>query len=244
MFRDLVLTVALCAVSLSSMIAMTPQAPAASAARENPLLKPSPLPFGAPAFDKIQDADFKPAMEAGIKAELDEVAAIAASPAAPTFENTLVALEKSGVLLQRVSLVLNALASANTNPTIQALQEELAPKLAALDDAIFLNDKLFARVEAVYKERASLKLDAESARLLDFYHQRFVRAGARLSAADKTALKALNEQEAGLSAKFMNQLLAAAKAGALVVGDAGRTRPASRRTRSRRRRVDGEVAGP
>jgi len=215
----LVLAVALCAVPLSSMIAMTPQAPAAGAARGNPLMTPSPLPFGAPAFDKIQDADFKPAMEAGIKAELDEIGAIAANPAAPTFENTLVALEKSGVLLQRVSLILNALASANTNPTIQALQEELAPKLAALDDAIFMNEQLFARVEAVYKGRAALTLDAESSRLLDFYHTRFVRAGARLSAADKTALKALNEQEAGLSAKYMNQLLAATKAGALVLRD-------------------------
>ncbi len=121
-----VLMFALCAMSFSpsSLIAMTSQAQTASAARENPLLKPSPLPFGAPAFDRIQDADYKPAMEAGIKAELDEVAAIAASSAAPTFENTLVALEKSGRLLQRVSLVLNALASANTNPTIQALQED------------------------------------------------------------------------------------------------------------------------
>nr|HPK72604.1 M3 family metallopeptidase [Vicinamibacterales bacterium] len=192
---------------------------AAGAARENPLMKPSPLPFGAPAFDKIQDADFKPAMEAGIKAELEEVTAIAANAAAPTFENTLVALERRGVLLRRVSLILNALASANTNPTIQALQEELAPKLAALDDAIFLNEKLFARVETVYESRASLTLDPESARLLEFYYRKFVRAGARLGAADKAALKALNEQEAGLSAKFVNQLLAATKAGALVVSD-------------------------
>ena len=215
----IVVAAAFCAVQPSSMTAMTPQAPTPSAARENPLMKPSPLPFGAPAFDQIRDADFKPAMEAGIKAELEEISAIAASSSAPTFENTLVALEKGGVLLRRVSLILNALASANTNPTIQALQEELAPKLAALDDAIFLNEKLFARVEAVYKARASLKLDAESARLLDFYHQRFVRAGARLAPADKTALKALNEQEASLSAKFMNQLLAATKAGALVVSD-------------------------
>jgi peptidyl-dipeptidase Dcp len=215
----IILAVALCAVPPSSMIAMTPQAPAAGAARENPLMKPSPLPFGAPAFDRIQDADFKPAMEAGIKAKLDEISAIAADPAAPTFDNTLVALERSGTLLRRVSLVLNTLASANTNPTIQALQEDFAPKLAALDDAMYLNEKLFARVEAVNSERASLKLDAESARLLDFYRQRFVHAGARLTGADKAFLKALNEQEALQSAKFTNQLLAATKAGALVVAD-------------------------
>lgn len=215
----LLLPLILIAVPQSSMTAMTPQAPAAVPSRENPLMKPSPLPFGAPAFDKIQDADFKPAMEAGIEAHLDEVAAIASSPAPPTFENTLVALEKSGVLLRRVSLILNALASANTNPTIQALQEELAPKLAALDDAILLNETLFARVEAVHTSRASLALDPESSRLVDFYYRRFVRAGARLGAADKAALKALNEQEASLSAKFTNQLLAATKAGALVVSD-------------------------
>ena len=195
------------------------QTQTSAGARANPLLSPSPLQFGAPPFDKIQNGDFRPGFEAGMKAQLDEIAAIADNPAAPTFENTLVALERSGRDLTRVSLVFNGLASANTNPTLQALQEEIAPKLAAHADAIFLNAKLFKRVEAVYGRRAALKLDAEELRLVEYYYKRFVRAGAKLSDGDKTRLKALNEQDAALSAKFMNQLMAAAKAGALVTSD-------------------------
>jgi len=198
---------------------MTPQASPSAAVRTNPLLTPSTLPFGAPPFDKIQDADFPPAFEAGIKEQLAEIAAIADTPAAPTFENTLVALEKSGQLLDRVSLIFNGLTSANTNPTLQKIQQEVAPKLAAQDDAIFLNGKMFARVEAIYAKRDTVTLDAESRHLVKFYHQRFVRAGARLSDADKTKLKALNEQDAELSAKYTTLLLGAAKEAALVVGD-------------------------
>jgi peptidyl-dipeptidase Dcp len=197
---------------------MTSQAPAA-ATRQNPLLTPSPLPFGAPPFDKIRDEDFAPAFEAGMKAELAEIAAIADNPAPPTFDNTLVALEKTGELLGRVNQVFNGLTSANTNPALQKVQQDVAPKLAAHDDAIFLNVKLFARVEAVHAKLASLTLDAESRRLVDYYYQRFVRTGARLSAADKKTLMALNEEDAALSAKYISQLLAAAKNAALVVSD-------------------------
>ena len=142
---------------------MTPQSPPPVAGRSNPLLTPSPLPFGAPPFDKIQDGDFQPAFEAGMQSELEEIAAIADNPAAPTFENTLVALEKTGQLLGRVSLVFNGLTSANTNPVLQKVQQDIAPKLAAHEDAIFLNGKLFKRVEAVYGQRDTLKLDPESA---------------------------------------------------------------------------------
>jgi peptidyl-dipeptidase Dcp len=222
MFRQLAASLALVlsfgALTVFSWSAgpMTIQTPPPAGARPNPLLAPSPLPFGAPPFDAIQDGDFRPAFEAGMKADLDEVAAIAGASAAPTFDNTLVALEKSGQLLTRVSLVFNGLASANTNPVLQALQEEVAPKLAAHEDAIFLNDKLFKRVEAVYGQRAALNLNAESLRLVEYYHQRFVRAGARLSDSDKTKLKALNEEDAALSARFTNQLLGAAKAAALT----------------------------
>jgi len=190
------------------------QRPAAT--RVNPLLSPSPLPYGAPPFDKIQDDDFRPAFDAGMKGQLEEIAAIADNPAPPTFENTLVALERSGQPLTRVNLIFNGLASANTNPALQALQEEVAPKLAAQDDAIFLNDRLFERVEAVYGQRAALGLEGESLRLTEYYYKRFVRAGARLSDADKTRLKALNEEDAALSAKFTNMLLVAAKAAAFV----------------------------
>ncbi len=194
-----------------------PQKPAAE--RANPFLAPSTLPFQAPPFDRIREEDFKPALELGMKDQRAEVEKIAEDPAPPTFENTLVALERSGQLLTRVYLVFNGVSSANTTPGLQKLQEEVAPKLAAHRDAIFLNDKLFRRVEAIYEKRAELKLDAESLRLVEYYHQQFVHAGARLSDADKTKLKKLNERDAALSAKFANQLLAAAKAGALVVTD-------------------------
>ncbi len=195
---------------------MTQQKPAAAGARVNPLLSPSPLPFGAPQFDKITDSDFRPAFDTAMSAHLREVEAIASNPAAPTFDNTFVALERSGRQLTRVGLVFNGLSAANTDPALQALQEEVAPKLAAHDDAILLNGKLFKRVEAVYQARATLNLNAEDLRLVEYYYRRFVRAGARLSETDKAALKALNAQDAALSAKFTNQLLAATKAAALA----------------------------
>ena len=187
--------------------------------RTNPFFAPSPLPFQAPPFDRIKPGDFRPAFEAGMKEQLAEVAAIADNPAAPSFENTLVALEKSGQLLARVSLVFDGLTSADTNPALQKLQEEMAPKLAAQRDAIMLNPKLFARVEAIYNQRKTLNLDPESARLLEVTYQQFVHAGAKLSPKDRAALKKLNEREATLSAQFVNKLLAATKAGALVISD-------------------------
>jgi peptidyl-dipeptidase Dcp len=208
------------ALPASSTDAMTPPDQIPVAARTNPLLKPSALPFGAPPFDRIQDGDFAPAFEAGMKSQLEEVAAIAGNPAAPNFENTLVALEKSGQLLGRVSLVFNGLTSANTNPALQTIQQAVAPKLASHQDAILLNGRLFTRVETVYRQRDALKLDPESSRLVEYYYQRFVRAGARLSDADKTKLRALNEEDASLSAKYIRLLLNAAKEAALVVGDA------------------------
>ena len=193
----------------------------AAAGRTNPLLAPSALPFQAPPFDKITEADFQPALEQGMKEQRAEVEKIADNSEPPTLENTLVALEKSGQLLTRVYLVFNALSSANTTPGLQKLREEEAPKLAAHRDAIFLNDKLFQRIEAIYGKRAELKLDPESLRLVEYDYQQFVHAGARLSAADKATLKRLNERDAALSAKFANQLLAAAKSGGLVVSDKG-----------------------
>ena len=188
-------------------------------ARANPLLEPSGLPLGAPAFDRIADADFAPAFAAAMEAHLQEVATIANNPAPPTFDNTLVALEKAGWQLRNVNLVFNALVGANTNDALQAVQQDIAPKLAAHRDAIFLDGKLFTRVAAVYDNRAALKLDAEDARLLDYYHQRFVRAGARLGDADKAKLKAMNEEEAGLCAKYAITLLDATKNGAVVIDD-------------------------
>jgi peptidyl-dipeptidase Dcp len=185
----------------------------------NPFIQASTLPFQAPDFTKIKDSDFAPAFEEGFKQHLAEIEKIANNSEPPTFENTLVAMEKSGELLHRVNGVFNMLAGANTDSVLQKLSEDIAPKMAAQQDAIFLNEKLFARIKTIYEKKDELKLDKESARLLDYYYIQFIRAGANLPADDKTKLKKLNEEEAGLSAKFTNQLLAAAKAGAFVVNN-------------------------
>ncbi len=186
---------------------------------KNPFLTQSKLPFQAPPFDKIRDSDYKPAFEEGMKQQLAEIKIITDNIAAPTFENTLVALEKSGQLLNRVSLVFNAVTSANTDSILQKVQEEEAPKLASHNDAIYLNEKLFGRVKSIYEERKKLKLDNESMHLILHYYNQFVHAGANLSSEDKTKLKKLNEEEAILIAKFVKKLLSGSKAGALVVKD-------------------------
>ncbi len=193
--------------------------PLTDLARTNPLFAPSTLPFQAPPFDKIKDSDFQPAFEAGMKQQLAEVDKIANNPASPTFQNTLAALEKSGQLLTRVNQVFNVLTGANTDPELQKVQEMEAPRLAANQDAIYLNTRLFKRIQTIYKQRDTLKLDPEPHRLVEYYYQKFVLAGAKLSSANKTKLKRLNEEEATLSAQFVNKLLAGTKAGALVVSN-------------------------
>jgi peptidyl-dipeptidase Dcp len=185
----------------------------------NPFYASSKLPFGAPAFNKIKNSDFKPAIEEGMRQQQAEIQKIANGTATPTFDNTLVALEKSGQLLSRVSHVFNLLTGANTNPELQSTEAEEAPKLAANNDALYLNTKLFKRVKDVYQKRNQLKLDAESKRLVEYYYENFVQAGARLSEVDKETLKKYNQEEATLTTKFGNQLLAANKAGALVIND-------------------------
>jgi peptidyl-dipeptidase Dcp len=207
------------AVSALGVTAALSAQPAQPAARVNPLLGRSTLQFQAPPFDKFTDADFEPAFEEGMKAQLAEVTAIANNTAAPTFDNTLVALERSGETLTRVQMDFGALSSSNTDDTLQALEESMAPKLAAHADAIMLNRPLFARIEALYNKRASLHLKSEGLRLLEYQYQQFVMAGAKLSEPDQERLKKYDEDDAALSAKFMNQLLAAAKDNALVVSD-------------------------
>ena len=185
----------------------------------NPFFSKSTLPYQAPAFDKIKNSDFKPALEAGMKEQMATILKIADNPKPATLENTLVAMEKSNELLERVDNIFNLLSGANTNPELQKLDQEIAPRQAAHTDAIYLNSKLFKRIAALYANRSKLKLPAESNRLIEFYYQKFLLSGAKLSDADKASLKKLNEQEASLSAKFTNQLLAASKAGALVVNN-------------------------
>jgi peptidyl-dipeptidase Dcp len=185
----------------------------------NPFYAESTLPFQAPPFDKIKDADYEPAIDAGIAQARAENEAIANSAAAPTFENTIAAMEKAGQLLNRVTLVFFGVTQANTNDTLQKVQETVTPKLTALQDSIYLNNKLFARVQTLYDEREKLGLDAESLRLLEVDYQQFVKAGAKLSDADKTKLKKLNEEESVLSNAFTNKLLAGTKAAAFSTKD-------------------------
>ncbi len=185
----------------------------------NPFFTASTLPYSTEPFNIIKDADYKPAFEEGMKQHLKEIEAIANNPAPATFANTYVAMEKAGQLLTRVNNAFSLVSSANTDDSLQQIQEELAPELAAHQDAIYLNTKLFKRVQTVYQNRLKLKLDAESMRLVEVVYQQFVLNGAKLSDADKTAFKKLNEEEASLTAKFNNQLLAAAKKGAVVISD-------------------------
>jgi peptidyl-dipeptidase Dcp len=189
----------------------TPSAPA------NPFSTTSTLQYQAPPFDKITDADYQPAIDEGMKQQMAQIEKIANQADAATFGNTIDAMERSGALLTRVSKVFSAIAQANTNDTLQKVQEEEAPKFAAHQDSIFLNPKLFARIEAIYGHRDSLPADQKF--LTERYHRNFVRAGAQLSEADKTSLRALNEEESKLQTEFQNKLLAATKAGALVVND-------------------------
>ena len=187
--------------------------------RTNPFFTASKLPFQAPPFDKIKDGDFQPAIEEGMNQEIDEINKIAENTADPTFENTIVEMEKSGQLLTRVQLVFNALTSANTDSVLQKVKEEEAPKLAAHYDEIYLNSKLFSRVKTVYEQKDKLNLDHESQKLLEYYYKKFEHAGANLNPADKANLKKMNEEEATLLAKFTSKLLAGTKAGALIVSD-------------------------
>jgi peptidyl-dipeptidase Dcp len=186
---------------------------------DNPFAAPSPLFDQAPPFDRIHDADFQPAIDEGMRRQLAEVAAIARDSAVPTFDNTILALERSGTLLHRAAKVFFALTQANADDTLQQVQETEAPRLAAHADAIFLNDTLFRRIKSVYDRRATLALDSIQQFLVRRYYKDFVRAGALLSDSDKAKLRALNQEEASLSTEFQQRLLAATKAGALAVTD-------------------------
>jgi len=206
------------AVALSAS-SMAGQPAAAKFGPDNPFYAPSTLPFHAPPFDKIKDADYLPAIEAGMEQQLEETRAIADNKAEPTFENTIVAMEKTGQLYDRVMAAFSGVTGANTNPVLQDVRSKVAPKRAAMSDAIYLNDRLFARVSKVYEERNAQHLDPESLRLGEEDYKHFVRAGARLSEADKATLKKMNEEIANLSTAFSNKLLAATKEAAFATTD-------------------------
>jgi peptidyl-dipeptidase Dcp len=195
--------------------------PAASTAAQqaNPFFAESPLPLHFPQFDKIKDSDFAPAFDAGMAQQLKEVEAIANNKAKPTFDNTIIALEKSGDILDRATTVFFSLVGADTNDTRKKLQADYSAKFAAHSDAIALNGKLFARIQALYDTRSQLGLDAEGVRLVEKYYDNYVRAGAKLSDADKAKLKEMNAELANLGTKFSQNVQSEVNASAITVDD-------------------------
>ena len=209
-------------VAIAAPLAAAPAKKSTAAATlpaSNPFAKPSTLPFQAPDYARIKDRHYLPAMIAGMAQQKTEILAIANQKATPTFDNTLVAMERSGLLLERVQLAFGGVSSANTNATLQATDTKATPLLAAHNDFIYLNAKMFARVKALYDQRASLGLNAEQAKLLDVQYNKFVHSGAELSPARQAELKKLNLRIGTLQTDFGQKLLAATAKGALHVTD-------------------------
>src|SRR4029077_4758671 len=208
--------VAMAHITAISVIAQTSPVQNPNTA-DNPLLTESSLPYHVPPFDKIKDEHFAPAIDAGMREQLKEVEAVANNSEKPTFDNTIVALERTGRLLDRAQRTFSNLNACNTNPTLQKIDKEMAPKLAAHHDEIFLNPKLFARVQQLYDNRNNLGLDPESVYLLERYYKDFVRAGAKLSDADKEKLKKINAELATLQTQFEQNVLKEKNASSVVV---------------------------
>jgi peptidyl-dipeptidase Dcp len=206
-----------CAPTVPATTSTRP-APASSAA--NPLFVESTLPYHAPRFDLTHNEDYQPALEEGMRQLLAEVDAIAKQTTAPTFDNTIVAMERTGALLTRASKTFFGVVGANTNDTLQKVQDAIAPKLAATNDAIYLNDQLYQRVKSIYDRREASSLTPEQKVLVERYNRDFVRAGAQLAEADKERIRSINQELSKLSTDFTNKLLAGTKAGALVVDNA------------------------
>ncbi|MCC6103898.1 MAG: M3 family metallopeptidase [Acetobacter sp.] len=185
----------------------------------NPFAAESTLPYHAPPFNLIKDSDYQPAFEQGMVVQAEEINRIANNPEAASFENTIAAMERSGRLLDRVNEAFSGVYSANTNPTLDKVQEIIGPKLSAHEDSIYLNPKLFARVQYLHARQDALGLNAEQKQVLDVYYQAFIHAGAQLSDADKAKLRDLNTRLSKLETLFQQKLLAATKAAALVVSD-------------------------
>ena len=191
----------------------------ATVAEPNPFFAPSTLPFRAPPFNSIKESDYTPAIEEGMKRQLVEINAIADNSQPPTIANTIEAMERSGDLLTRVTKVFFSLSQSNTSDEMQKIKADEAPKLAAHQDTIYLNGKLFARVKTLYDRRDALKLDPETKFLVERYYRNFVRAGAQLSEADKTTLRGLNQEEAKLTTEFTDKVLADTNESAVIVSD-------------------------
>lgn len=209
-------TLAVCSIQDAKALE-TKTANSTAAQSQNPLLQASTLQYQAPDFSVIKDEHFQPALELGIKEHYQEILAIANNPAAPTFDNTIVAMEKSGALLTRASNVFYNLASSNSNPTLRKIQGEMAPKMAEHSDNINLNPALFARIDTLYNSRNDLALTPEAIRLIEVYHQRFIMAGAKLTDEQKVKIRALNEEQSTLTNEFSQRLLRLTKEIAVVV---------------------------
>jgi peptidyl-dipeptidase Dcp len=223
MIRNLLLaTAALAVVSAAPAAAATRKASTAAPATlpaSNPFASPSRLSLQTPDFSRIKSSDYLPAFLAGMAEQKREVTRIANNPAPPTFDNTVTAMEMTGLLLERTSLAFNAVNGADTNDTLQATDTRTAPLLAAHNDFIYLNPKLFQRFKYLNDHRAELNLKPEQAKLLDVYYKQFVHAGAQLPPAKQAELKVINKRLSSLQSAFGIKLLAAAKAGALHVDD-------------------------
>lgn len=204
---------------LATVILMATTAAAQTLPATNPFASPSTLPYQTVPFDRIKDADYQPAIEAGMAEQRAEIDRIARDPAPPTFENTIAAMERSGRLLARAGAAFRAVAGANTNDALQTAEAALAPRFAAHADAINLDARIFARVKALYDKRASLGLTPEQLQVLTLTYQDMTRAGAQLSTANKKVLKDLNRQISVLEVTFQQNLLAATNAAALVIDD-------------------------
>ena len=218
MSARLILAVAI-TLGLTPIVHAEAASPMQEIAAANPLIKASTLEFQYPPFDQLKDEHYAPAIEQGMREQLAEVAAIANQKDAPTFDNTIVALEKTGALFNRATTVFFNLAGTITNDAMNKIRADVAPKLAAHLDAILLNDALFQRVKSLQDRKAELKLDAESERLLWRYYTDFVRAGAQLDAARKDTLKKLNAEIASAQTAFTQNVQDESNAAAVYVED-------------------------
>ena len=224
MFKNpITLSIALALSAASLGMAASPaqgaDTTATSVKAMNPFFQQSTLDLQYPHFDKITDADFAPAFDRGMADNTREIEAIANSKQKPTFDNTILAMERSGQLLRRALTVFFNLTSANTNDTLDKLDAEYSPKLAAHNDSVYLNAKLFTRIKALYDQREKLGLDAQGVRLVERYYTDFVRAGANLTEAQKTRVKAINGEMATLTTQFSQNVQDEVNDSAVIVSN-------------------------
>ena len=224
MFKNpITLSIALALSAASLGMAASPaqgaDTTATSVKAMNPFFQQSTLDLQYPHFDKITDADFAPAFDRGMADNTREIEAIANSKQKPTFDNTILAMERSGQLLRRALTVFFNLTSANTNDTLDKLDAEYSPKLAAHNDSVYLNAKLFQRIKSLYDQREKLGLDAQGVRLVERYYTDFVRAGANLTEAQKTRVKAINGEMATLTTQFSQNVQDEVNDSAVIVSN-------------------------